>query len=216
MRSSLSTDLWALLASQGMRRAYEAGERLMTEGEADTRVVVLIEGRVKVTCSEDDGTEVLLAIRGAGDIVGERAAIDQGVRSAAVTALRRCSTRVLSAPEFMKFIHEHGLADTMLRLGVSRQREGQLLRVEISALTVLRRLVRTLLRLVEALGTQSEGTVAIDLGISQDELARAIGASRSQLAANLALLRKAGIVLTGHRRIVVLDRVRLRAMDAGH
>jgi CRP/FNR family transcriptional regulator, cyclic AMP receptor protein len=216
MRSSLSTDLWALLASQGMRRTYEAGERLMTEGEADTRVVVLIEGRVKVTCSEDDGTDVLLAIRGAGDIVGERAAIDQGVRSASVTALRRCSTRVLSATEFMNFVHEHALADTMLRLGVSRQREGQLFRVEISALTVLRRLVRTLLRLVEALGTQSEGPVAIDLGIPQDELARAIGASRSQLAANLALLRNAGIVLTGHRRIVVLDRVRLRAMDAGH
>ncbi len=215
MRSLLPADLWASLASQGIGRTYGTGEQLMTEGDADTRVIVLIEGRVKVTCCENDGTQVLLAVRGAGDIVGERAAIDQGVRSATVTALRRCSARVLAAREFMRFVDDHDLAVVMLRLAVARQRESQLIRVEISTLPVLRRLVRTLLRLAEALEGHSGGPVAVDLGIPQDDLAHAIGASRSQVAASLTLLRKAGIVSTGHRRIVVLDPARLRAMDAG-
>jgi len=187
----------------------------MTEGERDTRVIVLMEGRVKVTCCEEDGTEVLLSIRGAGDVVGERAAIDQRLRSATVTALRRCSTRVLTAGEFMQFIGANDLVHPLLRLSVSRQREGQLIRVELSTLPVGRRLVRTLLRLATALDGRAENAVTVDLGLSQEELARAIGASRSQVAAHLARLRDAGIVSTGHRRIVVLDRARLRDIDVG-
>jgi CRP/FNR family cyclic AMP-dependent transcriptional regulator len=215
-RAVLPGDLWDTLASLGTRRTYATGQHLMTEGETDTRVIVLVEGRVKVTCTEDDGTEVLLSIRGAGDVVGERAAIDRGVRSATVTALRHCSARVLSAREFMGFVRQHDLADAMLRFGVSRQREGQAIRVEISTLPVARRLVRTLLRLAEAFDDHSGGAVAIDIGIPQEELAHAIGASRSQLAVHLARLRAEGIVATGSRRIVVLDPARLRAADAGH
>jgi CRP-like cAMP-binding protein len=174
-----------------------------------------MEGRVKVTCCEEDGTEVLLAIRGAGDVVGERAAIDQELRSATVTALRKCTTRVLADAEFMRFISTNDLLFPLLRLGVSRQREGQLIRVELSTLPVGRRLVRTLLRLATALDGRPGNAVTVDLGLSQEELARAIGASRSQVASHLAHLRDAGVISTGHRRIVVLDRAGLRNIDVG-
>src|SRR5215467_8014176 len=92
VRSLLPDGVWRQLTSLGRKRTYDTGERLITEGDSDTHVIVLVDGRVKVTCSEEDGTEVLLAIRGAGDVVGERAAIDQDARSATVTALRPCST----------------------------------------------------------------------------------------------------------------------------
>jgi len=217
VRSLLPDGVWRQLTSLGRKRTYDTGERLITEGDSDTHVIVLVDGRVKVTCSEEDGTEVLLAIRGAGDVVGERAAIDQDARSATVTALRPCSTRVLSANDFFAFVEAHHLARPLLRLGVARQREGQLIRVELSTLPVSRRLVRTLLRLGDAMeaGTGHGGAVAVDLGMPQEELARAIGASRSQVAAHLGRLRREGVVSTGRRRVVILDRDRLRALDAG-
>jgi CRP-like cAMP-binding protein len=217
VRSLLSDDVWQQLTSLGRRRTYDTGEQLITEGDSDTHVIVLVDGRVKVTCSEEDGTEVLLSIRGTGDVVGERAAIDQDVRSATVTALRPCSTRVVSARDFFAFVEAHDLTRPLLRLAVARQREGQLIRVELSTLPVSRRLVRTLLRLGDAMGagTGRAGTVAVDLGMPQEELARAIGASRSQVAACLGRLRREGVVSTGRRRLVILDRERLRALDAG-
>jgi CRP/FNR family transcriptional regulator, cyclic AMP receptor protein len=217
VRSLLSDDVWQRLTSLGRRRAYDTGERLITEGGSDTHVIVLVDGRVKVTCNEEDGTEVLLSIRGAGDVVGERAAIDRDVRSATVTALRPCSARVLSADDFFAFVDAHGLERPLLQLAVARQREGQLIRVELSTLPVARRLVRTLLRLGDAMGAGAGpgGAVAVDLGMPQEELARAIGASRSQVAAYLGRLRREGIVSTGRRRVVILDRDRLRALDAG-
>jgi CRP/FNR family transcriptional regulator, cyclic AMP receptor protein len=221
VRSLLSDDLWKQLTSLGRKRTYDTGARLIGEGDDDTYVIVLVDGRVKVTCSEQDGTEVLLSIRGDGDIVGERAAIDQDVRSASVTALRPCTTRVLSAEEFFAFVDAHALARPLLRLAVARQREGQRIRVELTTLAVSQRLVRTLLRLGDAMGGAAAGTgagkepVAVDLGLSQEELARAIGASRSQVAACLRWLRREGVVSTGRRRIVILDRDRLRGLDAG-
>jgi CRP/FNR family cyclic AMP-dependent transcriptional regulator len=215
VRSRVPVEVWRALASEGMQRSFQTGHRLIIEGVTDTRVFVLTEGRVKVTSNEEDGTEVLLAIRGAGDIVGERAAIDQGLRSATVTALRPCTTRVLSAREFMHFVDAHDLGMTMLRLAVSRQRESQQIRVELSTLSVSRRLVRVLLRLVQAVDGGAVGPVAVDLGMPQEELARAIGASRGQVAAHLSRLRAAGIVSTSRRRIVVLDPDRLYVLDCG-
>jgi len=221
VRSLLSDDLWKQLTALGRKRTYDTGARLIGEGEEDTHVIVLLDGRVKVTCSEQDGTEVLLSIRGDGDIVGERAAIDQDVRSASVTALRPCTARVLSAEEFFAFVDAHDLARPLLRLAVVRQREGQRIRVELTTLAVSQRLVRTLLRLGDAMGSTAAGTgigeepVAVDLGLSQEELARAIGASRSQVAACLRRLRRECVISTGRRRIVILDRDRLHRQDAG-
>jgi CRP/FNR family cyclic AMP-dependent transcriptional regulator len=216
VRSMLSDALWTTLLSLGTARTYGMGERLLTEGELDTRVIVILDGRVKVMCAEEDGSETLLAIRGTGDVVGERSAIDGGPRSATVTALRRCSTRVLMAHEFMRFLQVHNLLDAMLRLSVSRQREAQLIRVEISTLPIRRRLIRTLVRLVEAVNSPTGGPVTLDLGIGQEELARAIGASRSQIAIHLARLRDARVLSTSRRRIIVLDPARLRVIDEGH
>jgi len=56
VRSLLSGELWTKLTSQGTAHTYETGQRLITEGQVDDGVIVLIEGRVKVTCCEEDGT----------------------------------------------------------------------------------------------------------------------------------------------------------------
>src|ERR1051326_5491453 len=108
-RSLLPEAAWQALLSAGARRTYAAGEPLMIEGDETSNVFAIVGGRVKVTCNEENGMEVLLAIRCAGDLVGERAAIDQGTRSATVTALGRCTAQVLSAGAFHRFVEEHGL-----------------------------------------------------------------------------------------------------------
>ena len=137
VRSLLSDGLWEQLTSLGSSRtSYDTGERPIGEGEEDKPVIVLIDGRVKVTCNEWDEIEVLLPIRGAGDIVGQRAAIDQGVRSASVIALRPCTTRIRSVEEFFAFVDAQDLAFPLLRLAVARQREGQLIRVKLTTLAV--------------------------------------------------------------------------------
>jgi CRP/FNR family transcriptional regulator, cyclic AMP receptor protein len=214
VRAHLPDGVWSALGSRGRHRVYEAGDVLVRQGEAGARVVVLLDGLVKATRCDEYGTDVLLAIRGSGEVIGEMAVIDDGASSTTVSALVRCGTRVLSAEEFMAFVLANNLTLPLLRHAAARRRESERICVELSTLSVSRRLVRMLLRLVQAMGTHAGDAIALDIGMPQEELARAIGASRSQVAADLARLRAEGILSTGRRRVLVRDAARLRAMDA--
>jgi CRP-like cAMP-binding protein len=214
LRSLLPAEAWQALLSEGRQRAYEKGDRLIAQGDDDTTAIVLVEGRVKITWCDEDGTEVLLAVRGPGDILGERAAIDGGIRAASVTALSRCVTRVLSRHEFVDFVERRHLWLVMLNLFVSRQREGQSILIERTTMQVGRRLARILLRLAGATEPHEDEAMTIDLGLPQEDLARAIGASRSQVTDCLKQMRDEGILLTRNRRIVILDPDGLRTFDS--
>jgi len=214
LRALVSDQVWEALVSRGSGRTYRAGDAIVRQGDEGTRVVVLVEGLVKVTRSQEDGSEVMLAIRGAGEIIGGMTVIDAGVSSATVSALVECRTRLLAGDEFLAFVAANDLALPLLRHAVARQRESEDICVELSTLSVSRRLVRVLLRLAAATGGRASDSVAVDVGLPQEELARAIGASRSQVAADLARLRADGILATGRRRVLVRDPVRLRALDA--
>ncbi|HXM54894.1 MAG TPA: Crp/Fnr family transcriptional regulator [Candidatus Dormibacteraeota bacterium] len=213
IRPLVSEGVWAALASQGVARRYRTGDVMVVQGHGGDRVIVLVDGRVKVTRNEADGTEVLLAIRDAGEIIGEMSALDGSVASATVTALRPCATRVVPVGEFLYFVRSHDMVRALLRHAAARRRESEQIRIELTTLTVSRRLIRTLLRLMDSLGTASGGAIAVDLGLPQEELARAIGASRSQLAASLAWLRGLGLVSTERRRVLIHDAGGLRKLD---
>jgi CRP/FNR family cyclic AMP-dependent transcriptional regulator len=213
VRALVSDDVWAALVSGGRQRTYEVGDVVLRQGDGRGHVVVLVDGLVKVARGQEDGGGVLLAIRGPGEIIGGMTVVDAGVSSATVSALVRCRAHVLAADEFMAFVAANDLALPLLRHAAVRQRESEDICVELSTLSVSRRLVRVLLRLAAAMGGRASDTVAVDLGLPQEELARAIGASRSQVAAALARLRADGIVATGRRRVLVRDPARLRALD---
>src|ERR1051326_2823371 len=58
-RSLLPEAAWQALLSVGARRTYAAGELLMIEGDETSNVFAIVGGRVKVTCNEENGMEVL-------------------------------------------------------------------------------------------------------------------------------------------------------------
>ncbi len=87
-------------------RTFAAGSRLMTEGERADQVIVIFGGRTKVSVDED-GTERVLAVRGLGELVGERAALQASVRSATVTALEMVWALVVPSEDFVGFVRDH-------------------------------------------------------------------------------------------------------------
>ncbi len=94
------------LGSVGSRRTFAAGTRLMQEGEKADHVIVILGGRAKVSVTKD-GRERVLAVRGLGQLIGERAALEVSVRSATVTALEMVWALVLQTRDFAAFIRDH-------------------------------------------------------------------------------------------------------------
>ena len=75
------------LAAAGVEEVFRAGSVLYREGDDSSQVMIIDSGWVKVSVREgSDAAEKILAVRGQGDVVGERAALMTQVRSATVTA----------------------------------------------------------------------------------------------------------------------------------
>ena len=94
------------LRSMASWRTFAAGASLMEEGERADYVMVILGGRVKI-CVDENGSERVLAVRGLGQIVGERGALKVSVRSATVIALDMIWALVVQTKDFAAFISAH-------------------------------------------------------------------------------------------------------------
>jgi CRP-like cAMP-binding protein len=203
----------AALHARGTPRQFRAGVALFHEGDPSDWVLLVERGRVKVAAVTADGKDVVLALRGPGDLVGELAALDGLPRSATATALDAVDARVVHADAFRGFLVEHPHAALLLlRTVCHRLRDSDRRRVEFVALDAAGRVARMLVELADKFGTPGvDGSVHIDLPITQDDLAGWTGSSREAIAKALSALRSRGLVATSRRSITVLDLKGLQA-----
>jgi len=200
------------MRAAGRPRRWERGTTVMSEGDTSDWVLVLTEGRVKVSSHTSSGTEVVLAVRGPGGLLGEMSAIDGSPRSATVTALEPIAGIVVR--DFPAFLQAHGrIAVLLMQLVTGRLRDADRKRIEYGAFDTTGRVATRLIELAERYGEKTNSGVRVALPLSQDELAGWTGASREAVSKALRLLRDRGLIETGRRRVVIhdLDGLRKRA-----
>ncbi|MEZ0074077.1 Crp/Fnr family transcriptional regulator [Planotetraspora sp. GP83] len=205
----LTADEIADLRAAGRTRRWDRGSTVMNEGETADWVLVLTSGRVKVSSHTASGTEVVLAVRGPGALVGDMSALDGHPRSGTVTALEPIEGFVVH--DFPGFLKDHGrVAVLLMRLVIGRLRDADRKRVEYGAFDTAGRVATRLVELAERYGEPAEGGVKVALPLSQDELAGWTGASREAVSKALRSLRDRGLIETGRRRVIVYDLEGLR------
>jgi CRP-like cAMP-binding protein len=203
-------DQSALLAA-GATRQFARGRALLHQDQMPDAVMLLRSGQVKICRSTSTGREVVLAIRGPGELLGELAALDGQPRSASVVALEEVEAVVLSPHAFRSFLAGHPAASMALLGMLSRRlRDADTKRTGFSALTTLGRVAERLLELADRFGTEHDGYTRIELRISQEELAGWTGASLESVGRALATMRSLGWIETRRREIRVLDMAALR------
>jgi hypothetical protein len=87
-------------------RTFAAGARMITEGDQADHVIVILSGRTMI-CTQDNGRERVLAERGPGQLVGERAVLQASFRSASVIARDQVQALVAPTRDFAAFISAH-------------------------------------------------------------------------------------------------------------
>jgi CRP/FNR family transcriptional regulator, cyclic AMP receptor protein len=204
--AALSTEETAALRAPAVVRSFPRGTALFHERQAADRVLVVLQGCVKLSCVSDGGKEVVLAIRGPGDLLGELAAIDGEPRSATATALEPVEALSLSAGDFRSSLEAHprvGLA--LLRVLTRRLRDADRKRVEFAAEDTMTRVAARIVELSERFGDKVARGLEIDLPISQEELAGWTGCSRDSVVNALQAMRGLGWIETQRRQILVRD-----------
>ncbi|MFF1510686.1 Crp/Fnr family transcriptional regulator [Streptomyces sp. NPDC058326] len=212
----LSPDVWRELCGLGVERRFWAGSTMLRQGASGTHLLALTDGLVKVVRREESGESTLLAFRGPGDLLGEVAVFDHQVRIADVIALRPCKAVTLEAERFRAFVQQRGLVMELMQQTLARLREADLRHAELQRLPIPTRLARSLVRLADLMGPVPVGDGPLRLtGLTQEELAQAIGVTRNAVVGSLHELRQAGAVETGRRVIGICDMDTLRAWAAG-
>lgn len=199
------------LHERGRTAAFDAGERLLQEGEPGDKVALIVSGRVKVSCAGSDGRETVLDFRGPGELVGELSALDRRPRSSSVTAIEPVEALLVGAADFRALLERATFALELLRVLSRRFRDADRKRIEFGATDTVGRVAARLVELAERYGEPTAGGTVIALPISQEELAGWTAASRAGMAAALRTLRELGWIETERRRITVLDLEALRA-----
>lgn len=190
------------LLARGRVQRYERGDFLMREGEPSGHVALVRRGRVKVVKLTEDGHEVVITIKGPGELLGEISALDGDPRTADVVAVETVDASLIATSDLDQFLADHHrVAHVMLRMIVGRLRDADRRRVEFGQ-DVSNRVAR---QIVELYIDQQGGDDPSRLPLTHDELAGMVGASRETVSRALSRLRARGLIATERRSIRVLD-----------
>jgi CRP/FNR family transcriptional regulator, cyclic AMP receptor protein len=187
----------------------------MAEGDESTFAVIILDGYVKIIGRTEGGVESLLAVRAAGDVVGELAALDASPRSATASAAGAVLGRALSQAELDSCLRRHpAIAVAFNRTVVAKLRVATRHRVDFRGRDAKERLARALLELFEHPAGRTEHARR-GLLLTQSELAGLIGASEPTVHKALRELRALGAVDTSYRRLAITNLDALRKVAEG-
>lgn len=195
------------LLDGGRMRRWENGELVVRRGDRADSAIVLVAGLVKIHTTTADGAEVVLAFSGAGDLLGEVAAVRDSTRSATATAMEAVEGVVIPVPTLRSFLTRYpGATLALLDMSLSRLHVADVRRMEFATSGSLARVVARLIELAERFGAAgSGGAIEVTLPISQEELASWSASSLESTGRALRTLRRLGLIETSRRRLTVLD-----------
>ncbi len=157
-------------------------EILLREGDPGSTLYFIIGGVLRVERYTARGGVVHLAMRSAGDTIGELSILTDGYRSAYVVAHTSAKLLVMERAAFLKYaLTEPEVTLALLARLAERVKEASELVVSRSAASVEDRILQLMLSMVD-----SEGEIT--LKESQAELANRIGCSREALSRAIAKL----------------------------
>lgn len=188
----------------------KAGEMLFDQGTEGDALYTVESGSVEISVVANDGRKLSLAVMGRGQMLGEIALFDQGLRTAGASAIEKTVLRKIERAElFFAIKRDPQLALDMIELAGKRLRDVSKQLHEQVFLQMHTRLARKILHL-----TEGETLPSKVLKMSQGDLADFVGASREAVSKTLSIWRKQNIVDVGRGTVTINDRAALRELAA--
>lgn len=194
----------ATLAGKAVTRQYPRNTFIINEGDHSDSLYIINSGRVKIILGDEDGKEVILNTQGAGEYFGELALLDSGPRSASVISTQKCSLAMISKTDFDDFLQKHPEANLKIMRGIIKRL--RLLSEDVKSLALMDvygRVARVLLQLAKEVGD----TLVIEGGLTQQDIASRVGASREMVSRILKDLKTGGYIDIKDKVITIKEKL---------
>ncbi|MGA3133486.1 MAG: Crp/Fnr family transcriptional regulator [Terracidiphilus sp.] len=211
--SGLSQPELKTLASRTVRKLFNEGELLFSEGESCSGLHIIAKGKVRIFKASINGREQVLAVNVPGESVAELPVFDGGPYPASAVAIEDAEVAFISRRDFHAFCIEHPeVALKLLSVVGARLRRLVGIIEELSFTTIRQRLIAVLVKLAQSEGSKTERGIEFQLPATHQELANQLGTVRELISRNLMRLQAEGLLDVDARRIVVKDMNGLSAL----
>jgi CRP/FNR family transcriptional regulator, cyclic AMP receptor protein len=197
----VAEDVLDEVAALCRNRSYRRGEAVFKEGSAGTKLYGVIAGRLLITTTSDQGLELHLNVVEPGEIVGEIAFLDGGLRTATGRAAETSTCFEIERAAFFKLLERSPQLSThLLQLVCKRVRWMTKLAADSAFLSVPERLAVRLRDLA-----RPSNSPTAEVRISQSDLAQFLGISRQVVNGYLRDWERQGHIELGRGSIRIKD-----------
>lgn len=201
----------AIALVAGTPRRLPHGAVVVRQGDLATCLFLVTEGAIRLASVTPAGREVVVALLGSGGVFGE-ASLLGAPSPVEARAIGRSEVVVLALPALREVIDRHAAtAEQMLRLIADRLHRTSRALEEALVGDVATRVSSRLRELAESHGVRGADGVRIRVPLTQEELARMVGASREAVNRTLVGLAARGLVTSRDRTVVISDPAALEA-----
>jgi CRP/FNR family cyclic AMP-dependent transcriptional regulator len=161
-------------------RAFPAGANIISIEQPGEVVYIILEGTVKIHVEQADGSDVILAILGPGEVVGEMSPVEGLGRSANVVTLEPTKMAWLDRAAFREWLqNEPMMGYNLTRIMSRRLRLANAQIQALAALDVYGRVARQIVAFAREYGeARPDGSIYIPIRLTQSDMAGLVGASR--------------------------------------
>jgi CRP/FNR family transcriptional regulator len=205
-------DLQAL-AKLGRYMTYADGETVVTEGDDDSSLHLIVSGGVRICVLSPSGDEATIARLGPGRPVGELSLFDGKPRSASAIAEGPTRTFMVTRDAFIPWLRARPAVSIALLETLSvRIRKTDEALADVYFFELRERLAKALIQRIEDMETAHSSTGPIKLRMIQAEMATTLGVSREAVNKQLKRFEREGLLKTGRGSVTILDFGGLQAM----
>ncbi|MBF0609077.1 MAG: Crp/Fnr family transcriptional regulator [Candidatus Magnetobacterium sp. LHC-1] len=177
--SSLTEDELLKVIDKINIRRFKKGQTVIEQDDANNFMYVVIEGSVKVIQFTEDGKEIVLAARQAGEYFGELSLLDGKTTSATVSATSDCVVAIISKETFTVLLYSSTkIIDNLLQTLCMRLR-GTIETIQmLNHHNACQRLRLFFEQLSKTCGQKTDKGIIISNRLTQQEIADSIGLAR--------------------------------------
>ena len=192
------------LSREAIRKKSTTGQTLFLQGDPTDEMFLIKGGRVKLSKVLEDGTELTLDIRKAGDFVGENMFSEEGHYPVSAYCLEDTLTCGFSRSQFEQLVLQHPKVGLQIIKNLSERITWLTQRVGSLAVTKIEdRLYRVLTSVAKEHGTISPQGTVIQFPLTHEDLSFLTGAHRVSITRAMKALKAAGKIIHEGKRLIL-------------
>lgn len=204
--AGLSDRDWEKVSDLFSERQYQKDDYIFLEGEAPEALYVVRSGKVKVLRHSPDGKDVVLRMAGPGQLLGSVAVFDGGGYPGTAQAIEECSLLVIERNDCLTLVTRYPVfALTVINdMGIRLRSSAEQIR-SLAVERVEQRIARTLLKLGQTAGADTEEGRVIELPLTRQDVADMTGTTVETAIRVMSKFRRENLIFTRRGKVVLVD-----------